>query len=61
MIILVAKGRGRGRGRGKGRGRGRGTRGGARDAGSLSSSDLRRSNRVKEKIEIWTKYNFDNK
>src|SRR5213078_946537 len=43
MIILVAKGRG------KGRGRGRGTRGGARDAGSSSSSDLRRSNRVKEK------------
>ncbi len=43
MIILVAKGRGRGRGRG------RGTRGGARDAGSSSSSDLRRSNRVKEK------------
>ena len=46
MIILVAKGRGRG-GRGKGRGaRGRGARGGARGAGT---SDLRRSNRVKEK------------
>ena len=46
MIILVAKGRGRGR-RGKGRGtRGRGARGGARGAGT---SNLRRSNRVKEK------------
>ena len=46
MIILVARGRGRG-GRGKGRGaRGRGARGGARGAGT---SDLRRSNRVKEK------------
>src|ERR1051326_2125005 len=46
MIILVAKGRGRG-GRGKGRGaKGRGARGGARGAGT---SDLRRSNRVKEK------------
>ena len=41
MIILVAKGRGRGRGRD--------TRGGTRDKGSSSLSDLRRSNRVKEK------------
>src|ERR1041384_423540 len=46
MIILVARGKGRG-GRGKGRGaRGRGARGGARGVGT---SDLRRSNRVKEK------------
>src|ERR1044071_4905748 len=41
IMILVVRGRGRG-----GRGNGRGARGGARDAGT---SDLRRSNRVKEK------------
>ena len=41
MIILVARGRGRGR-----RGKGRGARGGARGA---RTSDLRRSNHVKEK------------